>query len=292
MSKALIIGAAFIDVVINVPELPIEGGDVTGSLTSSNLGGCAFNVYGALKVCNQPADLFVPVGIGQYADKVKEVLNQKNIPLLLQVDDADNGWDIALVKPDGERSFLTVNGIEQCWNSSWFQNIDINNYNYIYVSGYELENPISANVILNSLEQRKKDTFLVFDPSPRIGYFNSNILNRILTKNVIIHCNLDEIGLVMPQGKTLDEKLKRIFDLTHSPVIVTLGAKGACYYDGKKTITTPSENTTIINTIGAGDTHCGAMIAGLMDNLDLKTIINKANHLSSLVVGQKNGSLY
>jgi len=292
MSKALIVGAAFIDVVINVPELPVDGGDVTGSLTSSNLGGCAFNVYGALKACNQPADLFIPVGIGQYADKVKEVLNQKNIPVTLSVDGADNGWDIALVKPDGERSFLTMNGIEQYWNSDWFKKIDIQSYNYFYVSGYELENPKSASIILDALENRNSDAYLVFDPSPRIGHLPSEVLKRILTKNVIIHCNQDEISSVMSQGDSLNEKLQRIFDLTQSPVVVTLGAKGACYFDGNAMTTISSEDAPIVNTIGAGDTHCGAMIAGLMDKLDLKTTINEANHLSALVVGQENGSLY
>jgi len=49
MSKALVLGAAFVDVVVNVPRLPFSGGDVTGELQSYHVGGSAFNVYGAIR---------------------------------------------------------------------------------------------------------------------------------------------------------------------------------------------------------------------------------------------------
>lgn len=113
MSKTLVIGAAFVDVLMDVPKLPTTGEDISGHLRANIVGGSAFNVYGAIKYTGQDADLFVPVGEGQYADLVSEDMAKMGIQPHLKVNGADNGWDISFVEPDGERSFLTVNGIEQ-----------------------------------------------------------------------------------------------------------------------------------------------------------------------------------
>lgn len=130
MSKTLVIGAAFVDVLMDVPKLPTTGEDISGHLRANIVGGSAFNVYGAIKYTGQDADLFVPVGEGQYADLVSENMAKMGIRPLLKVNGADNGWDISFVEPDGERSFLTVNGIEQLWKPDWFENIDISNYDF------------------------------------------------------------------------------------------------------------------------------------------------------------------
>ncbi|MCT4488210.1 PfkB family carbohydrate kinase [Levilactobacillus parabrevis] len=292
MSRALVLGAAFVDVVVNVPRLPFSGGDVTGELKSYRVGGSAFNVYGAIRHSSQAANLFVPVGVGQYADRVRNHLTNKQIPLSLPVSGADNGWDLSLVEPDGERSFLTIDGIEQQWENTWFDRINMTDYEYIYISGYELENPKSARVILEALKHKALNAHVLFDTSPRIGQITPDILKGILTDHVIVHCNEDEIAQVMPEGDTLPAKARRIFDLTHSPVIITLGGQGTYYYDGKMEETLAAEQVSVVNTIGAGDTHCGGLIASLMAGQTLRDAILQANKLSAQVVGQESGSLY
>ena len=115
VKRVLVIGAAFVDVIVNVPQLPTAGGDVTGMPVSSVVGGCAFNVDGALRRAEVSSDLLVPVGQGQYAEVVRQTMATKHIPLLLQVQGTDNGWDLCMVEPNGERTFLTVPGVEQKW---------------------------------------------------------------------------------------------------------------------------------------------------------------------------------
>ncbi|MCZ2119471.1 PfkB family carbohydrate kinase [Levilactobacillus brevis] len=291
MSKALVLGAAFVDVVVNVPRLPFSGGDVTGDLKSYRIGGSAFNVYGALRYMQASADLLVPVGEGAYATRVKQHLSNQGISLKLPVTGADNGWDLSLVEPDGERSFLTINGIEQCWKPQWFRQVQLADYDYIYVSGYELENLRSAKAILDGLRQRRPNAQILFDTSPRIGEIPSEILQQVLAARVMVHCNEDEIGKIMPDGRTVAEKAYRLFALTQSPVMVTLGDQGTYYVDGTATGQVPAQNVPVVNTIGAGDTHCGGIIAGLMAGLALPQAIKQANQLSAQVVGQENGSL-
>lgn len=291
MNKTLILGAAYVDVIIDVPQLPFSGGDVTGELKKYIVGGSAFNVYGAMHAAHAVADLFVPVGQGQYADIVRSELQRRQIPELLPVTEADNGWDISMVEPSGERSFLTIPGIDQIWQDDWFDRISLADYQYFYLSGYQIEDEHIANQILGRLAQRNKDAYVLFDASPRISHLTTKTMQQLLHDHVIIHCNEDEIGYFGRSGESRDEIAKSIFEQTQSPVLVTLGAKGTFYYDGKRSDIIPSHHVEVVNTIGAGDTHCGGFLAGLASGMNLVDAIKMANELAGRVVAQENSSL-
>lgn len=78
-SKSLILGAAFVDVIMDIAQMPESGGDATAKFKSNNVGGCAFNVYGAIShyLGKGSTDLLVPVGDGQYAEIVRQTLKEK-----------------------------------------------------------------------------------------------------------------------------------------------------------------------------------------------------------------------
>lgn len=293
MKKSLIIGAAFVDVIMDVAQMPVSGGDVTAKLKSSNVGGCAFNVYGAIRhyLGAKYADLFIPVGKGQYSELVRKTMNDSKIPILLEDEHKDNGWDLCLVEPGGERSFITVPGIEQDWKDEWFTKINLSDYQYFYVSGYEMEDVKSANLLLDHLAQRDEDSYILFDASPRISYIDPEIIGRLMSKGVIINANEDEIGFLSDKA-TLEEQASDIFSKTKEPVLVTLGAKGTYLYDnhGGRVISSDKVEN-VVNTIGAGDTHCGGVIAGLLEGDSFDEACKVGNELSAKVIQQEAGSL-
>lgn len=288
--KILVIGAAFVDVIMNVDNLPQSGSDVTGHLVSYNVGGSAFNVFGALQYKGARSDLFVPVGEGEYANMVRAKLKKDNVTPLLNAVGKDNGWDVVLVEPNGERSFITVQGIEQEWRSDWFDAIDLNDYRYFYISGYETEDQASSDLIFDRLDEKRADAYLLFDASPRISHISAKTRARLLTKNTIVHCNEDEIAYLSDEPG-LDGKLADIYNRTQSPVLLTMGAKGTCLFDqlGKRVI--PAEQVPVVNTIGAGDTHCGGVLAGLQAGLTIDQAVELGNQLSGQVVQVEAGSL-
>ncbi|MFT8606431.1 PfkB family carbohydrate kinase, partial [Liquorilactobacillus ghanensis] len=191
--KILVLGAAFVDVIMKVPSLPVSGEDVTGILQSYEIGGSAFNVFGALKYTNAKADLFVPIGNGPYANMVKKAFASNNLPIMIADSRSDNGWDLCLIEPNGERSFITIQGIEQLWTSSWFDEINLDDYKYFYISGYEIEDDNVSKIILAKLSNRRADSYVLFDSSPRIKYLNSQVIDQLLSRNVLIHCNQSEL---------------------------------------------------------------------------------------------------
>lgn len=291
--KSLIIGAAFVDVIMDIAQFPKSGGDVTAKLKSYNIGGCAFNVYGAIRsyLGKQAADLFVPVGRGQYSKMVRQTMSQKDIDIILTDSDKDNGWDLCLVEPSGERTFITVPGIEQEWKKNWFDKINLADYQYFYISGYEMEDTSSANLILDQLDNREDDAYILFDASPRISHMESQIIDRLLQHHVIINANEDEIGF-FSKANSLKRQASEVFTKTQSPVIVTLGAKGTYLYDQKGGRLIKSTKVSgVVNTIGAGDTHCGGVIAGLLQRQSIDEACQIGNDLSAKVICQEAGSL-
>lgn len=291
MSRSLIIGAAFVDIVLELPKLPSSGQDVTANFRKYNIGGSAFNVYGALQYAEQPADLFVPVGNGQYADMVRAQMQRAKISEKLSISTGDNGWDLSFVEPNGERTFVTIQGVEQQWRPEWFDNINVKDYQYFYLSGYEMEDPKTANVILDGLANRRSDSYLLFDVSPRVSYLSPKIMARLLTQHVIVHANQDEVGELLGNGSNLAGQITQVNQRTDAPVLVTLGEAGTLYcHDGKQEKITAEKNR-VVNTIGAGDTYCGGIIAGLSQGMSMIDAIKFGTHLASLVVGQETSSL-
>lgn len=292
MDKALIMGEVFVDVIINVPQLPDSGGDVLGDLQATNIGGSAFNTFGAIQYAQGAADLFVPVGEGTYADIIQNEFKRLNITSPLLINGDDNGWDICLVEPNGERSFLTISGIDSQVQKEWFTKINLADYQYFYLSGYQVESESNATLILNELEKRRTNSWIIFDASPRIKYLKKATLNLVLnTANLLIHCNQDEIEFLAGFKGTIQEMATALFNSTQSPIIVTLGSQGTYFITKNDSGIIPAEEVEVLNTIGAGDTHCGGMLHALCNGASLRLAIEYANHLAAIVVAQESGNL-
>lgn len=52
--NVLIIGAAIVDIIIDLEQLPKTGEDVTAKSTKQSVGGCAYNVADVLSKLNLP----------------------------------------------------------------------------------------------------------------------------------------------------------------------------------------------------------------------------------------------
>ena len=83
-----------------------------------------------------------------------------------------------------------------------------------------------------------------------------------------------------------------LYAKTGNTLIVTNGSNGAYYYDADglhHVAGVACEN--VVDTIGAGDSHCGATIAGLSMGLSMEEAISKANVAAAAVVGTQGALL-
>jgi fructokinase len=82
----------------------------------------------------------------------------------------------------------------------------------------------------------------------------------------------DEDAAWLYPGLSLDEVARRWQELGAALVVITRGAEGATAWRASTTLTFPSHPTTVVDTIGAGDT----VMAGLISALGTRSLLGGA----------------
>ncbi len=282
--KVLVIGAAIIDIIMDIDTLPQKGDDIICNNTSSNVGGCAYNVASMLKNFNIDHDLLVPVGNGIYSNIIKKELEDNSYKILAENQNMDNGYCLCLVEKDGERTFVTVQGAECDYKKEWFDLLDMTNYDMIYVAGYQTLGE-SGKIISNFLKLNSQKN-IFFAPGPSFSTIEKNTLNTIFSCNPIIHLNEKEITEFF-NDSNIQSCLKKLYALSNNTVIVTLGEKGAIYFDGNDYINVEAIKSDVVDTIGAGDSHIATIIAELSKKQGLDKALMLANKVASTIVSIK-----
>ena len=283
--KTLVIGAAIIDIIMKIKRLPKSGEDILCSETVSAVGGCAYNVAGTLRGFDADHDLFVPVGRGMYGNMIAGDLEKLGYPILIREEESDNGYCLCLVEEDGERTFITVKGAEGCFRPSWLEQLSQDAYDSIYVAGYQVCGN-SGRVISGWMEgakDRMKEKRVFFAPGPVITDIDGDVMERILSVEPILHLNEKE-AFDYAKQPSVEGCLRYLHGLNHNLVVVTMGASGTMYYDGSGIKTVPACKTRVKDTIGAGDSHVAAMIAGYSKGLDTEQCVRLANRVASEIV--------
>lgn len=256
--KTLVLGAAIVDIIMKIPKLPKSGEDVLCTERKVTVGGCAYNVANILRGFNVEHDLFVPIGSGMYADIIRKTLNEDGYDVLISDSEMDNGYCLCLVEDDGERTFITVKGIEGLHKKEWFNSLNMSEYENIYVAGYQVcedKDDIIANWLI---AQKGKNIF--FAPGPVISDIDKNTMKKIFSTNPILHLNEKE-ALDFTKKDNVEESILSLYELTKNIVFITVGERGTVLYDGQEIVHIKGERVNVVDTIGAGDSHIGAIIS-------------------------------
>jgi sugar/nucleoside kinase (ribokinase family) len=281
MNQTLVIGSTVIDVLLSVPWLPRRGEDINITASSCRVGGCAYNVYRTLRLFESPALLCSPVGGGVYGRMVEEGLAREGISPFVKLE-AENGCCYCMVEEDGERSFLSRHGVEYLFSRSWMAGLDYSRTDSVFICGLEVEEPTGDEIVDFVYERDRLD--LYFAPGPRINRMARLLARRnSLGEGPTLHLNETE-ALGFTGRNTVEGAAEALFEQTKNRLVITLGARG-CYYRNKSGgALVPSLPVRALDTVGAGDAHCGALIACLKRGMDLPAACERANAAGAAVV--------
>lgn len=283
MKKVLVIGSTVVDVVIDLEDrLPKTGEDVHVRSQTLSLGGCAYNVSDSIRHFQIPYILFSPVGTGVYGDFVRKELKQRKITSPVPTPAMDNGCCYCFVESTGERTFVCYHGAEYLFQREWFSLINTEEIDAVYLCGLEIEES-TGEVIIEFLEQHP-GLQIYFAPGPRLTVLDPSLLKRLFALSPILHLNETE-ALDVTRAETIPQAASLLFRKTGNTVIITLGEKGCYYYDGTRDEFIAPVPARQADTIGAGDSHIGTVIACLKKGFPLPQALAAANRVSSAVVG-------
>lgn len=290
MKPALIIGSTCADVIINIDRLPKTAENLRPVSQSMVLGGCAFNVSYIMRLLGGHHTFISPVGGGTYGDFVAKQLKSLGIPVAIRVPEQENGCCYCLVEPGGERTFLSYHGVEYTFQKEWMEPYNMDNYSIVYICGLEIEESTGINLI-EFLEDHPQ-LEICFAPGPRGICIKDGKLEQMMALHPLLHINEQEARDL--SGKSnYEEAAAALQKVTENTVIITLGENGTyCLEkDGTSYLVPGVAAKEVVDTIGAGDSHIGTILACLTKDIPLREAIVYANQVASAVVSVKGASL-
>jgi sugar/nucleoside kinase (ribokinase family) len=275
------------DVVLDVPSLPPRGGDVLAARSAVLAGGSGLNVLVAAARQGLPGVLAGTHGTGPFGELARAALAAAGIAVAHPPEpDADTGFTVALVEPDGERTFATSVGAEARLDAVRLRRLEVLGGDAVYVSGYDLAYPITGPAIAGWLPRLPADCLVVTDPGPLVAELPATVLEAVATRSDWLVCNAAESRSMTGEADA-ERAASMLARRARAGAVVRLGAAGCLLASNDEVTLVPGHSVSAVDTNGAGDTHTGAFVAALLGGLAPRLAAERANVAAALAVTRR-----
>jgi sugar/nucleoside kinase (ribokinase family) len=291
-SSILVIGDVMTDVVVR-PEGPLaRGSDRRASITVQP-GGSAANQAAWLASFGVTVDFVARVGA---ADVENETARFKAIgvaPHLVGDPGRETGRLIALIDPDGERSFLTDRGANEALEVRDISDSLIEGAALIHLSGYSFFAPSPRAAVLDVM-RRAGDKPISVDPASAefLREVGADTFLAWTRGAAILFPNEKEAAVLAGSDdpETQCARLAAYYPL----VVVKRGATGAEAIEGSRRWQAKAPHINAVDTTGAGDAFVAAFLAHRLSGAGIQPALERAAAAgaaaSAIVGGQPTGS--
>lgn len=275
-------GCTVIDVVMYMDHLPGYQQDVNLKRQEMRVGGCAFNVMRTIRALEVPYVFNSVVGDGVYGEFIRSYLVNEKIEYHFD-QTGEHGCCYCLIDEHKDRTFISNHGIEYGFDKAGVEALGLPEGCLTYFCGLEVEERNGDDIVAFVKEH---DVKVCFAPGPRFDHIPVNRMEAMLDHTYLLHINEEEAYRL--SGKSsIHEALVALQKRTGGIVIVTEGAKGAHYISADGVGFVPSFSCEIKDTVGAGDSHCGGVLAGLALGYDLNKAVKLGNYAAMCVLSER-----
>lgn len=268
----VVVGSANLDLVYRVAALPAPGETVLSTGAAKHPGGKGNNQVIAVARAGAPATFVAAIGADADGDQLVSTLEEAGVTLLLRRPSTPTGTALITVDDDAENSIVVNSGANN-------DLVDLTDDERAAIAAagillMQLETPLPT-VIAAATAARDAGTTVVLNAAPF----------RPLPPELLALVDL----LVVNEVEAADVGEEQLAEVPEC--VVTLGARGAVVRDraGVETAVA-SPKVDAVDTTGAGDTFCGALVAALSDGLDLAAAARFAVAAGALSV-QREGAV-
>jgi len=287
--KILGIGSALVDILTQIPsdqilkELNLPKGGMTYVEASDSVrigdrlaqlygnqrasGGSAANTMSGLARLGVEAGFLSKIGHDEVGEFFKKQMVETNVKPQLLTSVTPSGRVIAMVTPDGERTFATCLGAaaEMCPDDITPELFD--GWDILYVEGYLVANPAMLKKAIETAKA-KGLTIAIDLASYNVVEESRDFLLDLINNYVdIVFANEKEAFALT--GMDPEAALHFIAERCKIAV-VKVGAKGAFVQRGTEMATVPPLEANVVDTTGAGDMWAAGFLAGLVKGENLQ----------------------
>ena len=153
---------------------------------------------------------------------------------------------------------------------------------------------VSASTILQVLESVKSGCLKVFDINLRQHFYSPEIITKSLEFADVLKLNDEELPVLSELFTftgDVKNQLKQLLDSFNLLYVVyTMGEKGSIIMGHNKFSFLESPKVVVVDTVGADDSFTAVLVAGLLHNVELKKIHEKATQVAAFVCTQRGAT--
>jgi sugar/nucleoside kinase (ribokinase family) len=273
-SSILVIGDVMTDVIVR-PEGPLaRGSDRRASITVQP-GGSAANQAAWLASFGVKVDFVARVGAGDVESETTRFKAIGVTPYLVGDRTHETGRLIALIDPDGERSFLTDRGANEALEARDIPDTLIEGAALIHLSGYSFFASSPRAAVLDVM-RRAGDKPISVDPASA-EFLREIGADKFLAWTqgaAILFPNEDEAAILAGSDDT-ETQCARLA-ARYPMVVIKRGAAGAEAAAREERWRVNASKIEAIDTTGAGDAFVAAFLAARLSGADIHPALERA----------------
>ncbi|WP_442580019.1 ribokinase [Mesorhizobium sp. ASY16-5R] len=280
-----VVGSINLDLIANVERLPAPGETVPGSTFRTAPGGKGANQALAAARAGGKVRMVGAVGKDAFAAEALALLATGKVDLD-GVREAAAATGVALIFVDGkgENVIVVVAGANGTVLPGDLAKADFRQGDVVLL---QHEVPLeTVETALASARAAGARSILNTAPfRPEAAYLLA-MADHVVANETEFDLYADALGLA---GGGREERMRAFAVQTGRTIVVTLGGDGVIAVEGGRLLRVPALKVTPVDTVGAGDTFCGYLAAGLSEGLPLEPSLARAAAAGSLAC-TRNGA--
>ncbi|TDE08620.1 ribokinase [Jiangella asiatica] len=273
----VVVGSVNLDLVVQVPRLPVPGETVMGGGVEYRDGGKGANQAAAAARLGADVTFIGACGDDGFAANVRYGLLSAGIDTtgLADVLGAPTGVALVVVQPDGENTVTVAPGANHALSPA-----DLDAFTDAIGAAdallLQLEVPLTTNVAAARMA-RSAGVPVVLNAAPLPeDVADLRPLLDVVDVLVVNESEAEQLAATGPSAATPMEQASRLRDHGARIAVVTLGRDGAvAAYDGGDCVQ-PGFGVDAVDGTGAGDTFCAALGVSLGEGMDVPAAVRRA----------------
>ncbi|SFA85553.1 Sugar or nucleoside kinase, ribokinase family [Nocardioides alpinus] len=268
VSRVIHTGQALVDVVVEVPDLPVRGQNVMATSATDYAGGAVTVLVAAARFGADCVHAGAH-GTGPHGDLIRTALKAEGIGVSAPpVPDRDTGICVVMVEPSAERTFVTTLGAEREISVDSLATSEPKAGDLVCVTGFSLALASTRDPLLAWLLTLDPDVVVVLDPGAAFASLPEDVRAAMLEVTDVWSSNAEEAeDLLREVGAEAPHDLAALTTAIapllrgDAVAIVRDGPEGCAVHVAGGTTYVAGYPQKPLDTNGAGDTHTGALLA-------------------------------
>jgi len=281
--SVLVIGEALVDVVHRVDGTVAE-----------HPGGSPANVALGLGRLGRRVDLLTDLGDDVRGGAVRDWLAEATVRLLPTRPGRRTSTATARLRADGSATY----DFDLAWDPRG--DVDVTAYDVVHTGSIGAVLDPGAATVRDLLERAGATATITYDPNARPAIMGERAasvarIEALVALADVVKVSDEDLGWLYPgadPGVVIEEWRQR----GASVVAVTLGADGVLATSAAGQVAVPAVPTTVVDTVGAGDTFMAALVDGVLERgldavaSDLEPVLARAARAAAINVARAGAS--